>query len=984
MNNNLYIFNKYDEMLAVLSNDTPAGCPYWDDDEESNLENGYSTFQFKTPIKHETNFPDQIQNERKVGFYDLDGKFRLFRIKIVEDLTGEMARFVWSEYDSAELLGHPARPLSMTTTPEIALENILNGSRWLVGYVHKTTSQQINFNYGTALEAIHQIAKEYELEVRFRIEFDPKTAKLLGRYVDLVEPVGDYTGKTFEYYKDLQGLKRNIDTTNLATAMIGLGKADEGETITTFESVTWDESQGNPVDKPLNQDWVGDPDALQEFGVEGRHIFKIYDDTDEGDPARLLQKTWDELQRRKRGAFTYEADVILLEKIAGYEHEKVRIGDMVRVTDRSFTNPLYLEARVLKLNRSKSDPTKDKALLGEFREYQPQIPDIVRQVQSTLRKSRVKWDSALNVIEAPTAPLNPPDGQYWLDTSKDPNIWKRWVESMGQWIPATPDKADQLTYGDGSTIEAMKPAEAGADTTSNHTSADTNNVAGTPATTVTNNANAGKSANDKIVSEVGTGTIETTAGSASKASQATSDANNYTVQYAEVKVTIGNVEPSNPDLGQKWVDTSVTPLEIWRQWNGIEWKEIGRYDLSQMGGQVVTGQIGIGAVAEQQLADLAVTLNKMNDGSVNASKIVDRTITNLEIALLGIKNENVADRTIMAGKMVANTLTAGEIASRTITADRLVANTITANEIASRTITADRLVANTITANEIAGRTITANQIASGTITGNEIKANTITADRLSVSSLSAITANLGVITGGEMKLVTGSAYTRYWDGRLATYDGTGQTVDIIDGQVLIYNRSPFTRGAARNWSDQLEMQSDGIYWTSMGATMSGDWSIYGADNEPVSINGNRGIDMWTNGYGAYIEGGVRLGTAVGSFANAIGGMYINTTNNALRINTDGNWGNVYSEHNVKNGTARATYTAPQILDIRVNHNLGVVPSSVLLTLKWVSGATSTTNTEKVYVENVTSTYFDIKVKDDGNRFTSSSYIDVYWEAKRY
>jgi phage minor structural protein len=104
--------------------------------------------------------------------------------------------------------------------------------------------------------------------------------------------------------------------------------------------------------------------------------------------------------------------------------------------------------------------------------------------------------------------------------------------------PTTPYDAGDLWDNDGavyrSTVAKTSAATFSAvdwvkigDVTSQNTAADTSKVGGTSATIVRDNANAGKSARDKIDTDVGTETIETETGAQAKANAARDDAKGH-------------------------------------------------------------------------------------------------------------------------------------------------------------------------------------------------------------------------------------------------------------------------------------------------------------------------------------------------------------------------------------------------------------------------------------------------------------------------
>ncbi len=439
----LFILDRYENPVAVLSTEAPEACPFFDDTHTERLEDGFATYKFSVPLNHED--AAKIQARGYVVLRDLDGVFQLFRIETIDDITeesGERIRQVYAETAATELNNDIVRPMTFVGTAEEALDFVLAGTRWQRGIVQWTGSVTLDLrDYPTVLAAVRKILEAFGGELRFRVTFE--AGRVTGRYVDLLAWRGRFTGKRFEYAKDMEGVTRTEDVTKLATALIGLGKSDDSGNRVTFSGVTWSKANGDPADKPAGQDWVGDEDALQVWGVNGKHLFDVFEDNEETNPARLLQKTWDELQNRINGRFTYEVNVAVLERMAGFEHEEVRLGDTVTVHDYVHDQPLILEARVIQVERSYSDPSRDKVTLGRYRPILFSLPEVVADIQETIRRKQAQWEAGGETIfKSSVPPENPAIGQLWLDTSTVPNVLKRWDGSA--WVKVTPTEPDEV------------------------------------------------------------------------------------------------------------------------------------------------------------------------------------------------------------------------------------------------------------------------------------------------------------------------------------------------------------------------------------------------------------------------------------------------------------------------------------------------------------------------------------------------------------
>src|SRR5690606_32418559 len=210
----------------------------------------------------------------------------------------------------------------------------LAGTEWKVGRVDYAGIRTITIESHTNPYAyLKRIASTFDLELHFRAEVDGN--KIIGRYVDLLERVGEWQGREVEFGRDLLGIERKVDDSNVVTALIGLGPGrEDGTRLEVF---------------------VEDEEALQRWGIpnpqtgELMHLIETYEpeSTDQDMTiARLTELTRNELEKRINSVVEYTADVADLEKVPGMENKIIRFGDTIKIKDTSFNPPLYLEARV--------------------------------------------------------------------------------------------------------------------------------------------------------------------------------------------------------------------------------------------------------------------------------------------------------------------------------------------------------------------------------------------------------------------------------------------------------------------------------------------------------------------------------------------------------------------------------------------------------------------------------------------------------------
>ena len=391
----LHVFNPAEQLLAVYSQNNVA-CPYYDAVHTEKL-NGENTFVFTVTADH----PDSryTAEGNLVGFKDPDKDWQLYEIKHITDThSGEgLTRTAYCEHVFYELIDdfiEDVRPTDCTAL--IALIRALEGTRWEPGIVDDLGLNSTNYYYESALSAVQKVVAIWKGELSFRVVIVNNA--ITKRYVDLLTRRGAITGKQFTHDRNTSQIEREVDLTNVVTALYGRGKGvevDEGYgRRLDFSGVEWAVVNEYPADKPLNQRWVGDTQALAQWGRAGRHRFGVFEDTEETDPFTLLQKTWEVLQERKIPRVTYRLVVIDLESLSGYDHDKVRLGDTVRVIDRNFNPEILVEARVVEINRNLLKPANTKITLGNF---SPSITDEAlkqMEVNRMVNDKQGVWDRA--------------------------------------------------------------------------------------------------------------------------------------------------------------------------------------------------------------------------------------------------------------------------------------------------------------------------------------------------------------------------------------------------------------------------------------------------------------------------------------------------------------------------------------------------------------------------------------------------------------
>ncbi|MCY8408956.1 phage tail spike protein [Bacillus haynesii] len=404
----LWILDKEDNLLAILSSDASNACAFWDDGFREELNQG-STFKFTCDATH----PDSkyVAKLNQVVFKDKDGFFRLFKIREIDRENGDnwarkTAQCEPAEMELLEWIIDDVRPYN--TTQQDALDRALAGSRWVGNVTASLGINSTNFYHISAYEAITDIINVWGGELKFTVTFDTKSNKVLERVVNILPRRGSDTGAPFEVGYNIQ----DIHVTEMAypvSALWGWGGSVEDEDgnnsrFIDFADVVWSKANGDPVDKPKGQKWVEYPPAKEKYGykkTDGTVInaFGKWQNENIKDPKELLEKTYDQLVNAASQIQTnYALDVEL-------SSDPVELGDTGLALDRTVAEPIEFSGRIIALEYSISDPEGTaKVEMGQFLSvYEPDTRlDQIEDKIDNISRDIIVDDDSFPDIKPPT------------------------------------------------------------------------------------------------------------------------------------------------------------------------------------------------------------------------------------------------------------------------------------------------------------------------------------------------------------------------------------------------------------------------------------------------------------------------------------------------------------------------------------------------------------------------------------------------------
>lgn len=348
----------------------------------------------------------EIKTGEYIGFACVDGKFRLFE---ADDISHDDDRNVTeiTAKDAAvaelqEIIIEELQQLDVTLTDALTA---LLPEEWTVYGEDPERLEKSRAYYSTAWAMIETFRTLYEWRIIPYYLFEGK--EITGKMLELQPDVATYRGRYLQSRVDASKVYVTRSGRPI-TRLYGLGPATgsgDVQTNLTFAEVEWSVANGDPVDKPKGQTWVEDPEAVARHGTHSRTFYVNSAETAE----ELLQKTWEELQKRKQPTINVQATVTDLEFIPGQSHQKIRLGDLIAVRLKTGET---VEARIVAIKRNYTRPWLTTVVIGDKKAtITSQVTTLITNAahtfeRLTIYKNRFREDEALIQLNAEHIQLN--------------------------------------------------------------------------------------------------------------------------------------------------------------------------------------------------------------------------------------------------------------------------------------------------------------------------------------------------------------------------------------------------------------------------------------------------------------------------------------------------------------------------------------------------------------------------------------------------
>lgn len=334
------------------------------------LETGAFTYEFDIIL--DGNNSEILEEKNYMVFY-WRNKLKMFQIETIKDTEGILyvTRNVYAVPCTLELYQNHVRPITIEGTVETCLTSILQDTNFKVGTISPTLANIGKSMNITSITPVYTVLQDLislfdNIELDIRIE---RISSIQGKYEFYIDvynngELGNKTDLRIEYNWNEYGLKKTSDGSNYYSGLIAQGKNG-----ITFSDISWDVYRGDPLNKPLGQDYLVDPKIHEIYNNGGKYILGSYNSDSATTPIDLLWETYEKLQEVKSIKVNFEVP-IYLEKS---EYENIDIGDTVQVFNPKFNPDITLAARVGTLQISFTDPAQNKITLSNYKSIKSKI-----------------------------------------------------------------------------------------------------------------------------------------------------------------------------------------------------------------------------------------------------------------------------------------------------------------------------------------------------------------------------------------------------------------------------------------------------------------------------------------------------------------------------------------------------------------------------------------------------------------------------------
>lgn len=384
------ILDQNDTVVTFLDNTLPEALPFWDDELHEYLEGTSNTFTFKTDARHSDSL--NLVEGYRIAFKLERHDYYLNIMRVIRD-EDEVEVEAWST--NLELLNEQVNEYEAQQAMSfVQYKDQFDPEHTVVIGINEVSDKRIKNKWdgtATVLSRLYSLANVFSAEIEFvpvlnaDYSLNKFVMNVYREHSETNQGIGKADVANLVYGRDIQGVKKTSDITDLYTCIYPHGGTPEGSqtkidisgvshTVTDIYGRTEYFVQGGIIYAPQARD------RFPSFMSKSNDRFiLVHWDYDTLDKEILYSQALAQLKKNCVPMVTYEID--------GYAD--TGIGDTVRITDEEYNPVLYLEARVTEQVRSFTDPSRNKTIYSNIEVLKSEVDSsLMARVEALIEENK--------------------------------------------------------------------------------------------------------------------------------------------------------------------------------------------------------------------------------------------------------------------------------------------------------------------------------------------------------------------------------------------------------------------------------------------------------------------------------------------------------------------------------------------------------------------------------------------------------------------
>lgn len=428
----IYILNRARETLATTAS-------IYDDKHTMTLEAGSSSYEFT--IDKSDSASKSLETGNYIVLQDDNGKTWLFTILDYEETHN--TKTVYAEDAGIELINKAMDIWTLNGSHPFKyyFDLVTKDTPWTLGVNRlEGLSRSLKFDgRDTGLGRLLSILKAFD-HAECSFDVTVKMNAPADFKINVYKQIGNNRSDVqIVYNSELDDIKKKESRAEFVTALAGVGGQIQSKDGTSEGNVDFSALEYNKdgfVTKKGDK-FLRAVDANKVFNPGHESYIESFYEYDTQSPSELLSRTLSKLKIYSEPQYTYNAEVKVIDP-------SLNLGDTVTILDHDYNPALYLSARVAKMVKSYTDPTRNEIEFTNYRLLSSRLADKLARLQTIVNQmpsaSQVgKLESNVSALSSKTdelasqitsangkntnyygklGPANPKNGDLWYKKLK--------------------------------------------------------------------------------------------------------------------------------------------------------------------------------------------------------------------------------------------------------------------------------------------------------------------------------------------------------------------------------------------------------------------------------------------------------------------------------------------------------------------------------------------------------------------------------------